>query len=171
VGGKRDFGVSPDKRAIARAASRRIIAQHPGERSESGDVQPRAGTDTREAGVGGQEAGPGSFSGGDVDVSITGVGTAGSGVAQSGPDDEEEIGQAQSSGGSEEFASGPPAQGRQPSSRRGGGGGGGAARGRGSTVTPISEDTTAGEQADTSVGFTSPERSSAAGRESSGSGR
>src|SRR5439155_9095576 len=118
-----------------------------------------------------QEAGPGSFSGGDVDVSITGVGTAGSGVAQSGPDDEEEIGQAQSSGGSEEFASGPPAQGRQPSSRRGGGGGGGAARGRGSTVTPISEDTTAGEQADTSVGFTSPERSSAAGRESSGSGR
>jgi hypothetical protein len=53
--------------------SRRISAQHPGERSESGDVQPRAGVDSREAGVGGRESGPGSFSGGDVDTVFTGV--------------------------------------------------------------------------------------------------
>jgi hypothetical protein len=68
-----DFGVPADKPAQQRAASRRIKAQHPGERSESGDVQPRAGVESREAGVGGREAGPGSFSGGDIDPSITGA--------------------------------------------------------------------------------------------------
>jgi hypothetical protein len=83
-----DFGVPADKPAAQRAVSRRIRAQHPGEHSESGDVQPRAGTETREAGVGGQEAGPGSFSGGDVDPSVVGVGFQGSGIAAAGPDDE-----------------------------------------------------------------------------------
>ena len=92
----------------------------------------------------------------------------GSGLAEGGPDREQDIGQAASTGGSEEFASGPPAAGRN---RRGDGGGGASRRARGSTVTPISEDTTSGEQADTSVGFTTPDSSSTSGRESTGMGR
>jgi len=70
---KGDFGVPASKPAQQRAVSRRIIAQHPGEHSDSGDVQPRAGVDSREAGVGGRESGPGSFSGGDVDTDFTGI--------------------------------------------------------------------------------------------------
>jgi hypothetical protein len=79
-----DFGIPPNKRA-ALQASRRIIAQHPGEQCDSGDVQPRAGVESRVAGVGGREAGAGSFSGGDFDPDIVGVGPEGGGVAQSPP--------------------------------------------------------------------------------------
>jgi hypothetical protein len=99
-GGKGDFGVPPDKPAIQLAVSKRIREQHPGERSESGDVQPRAGAESREAGVGGREAGPGSFSGGDLDPEISGVGYEGRGLSQAGPDEPAEIGRAESTGGS-----------------------------------------------------------------------
>jgi hypothetical protein len=53
---------------------------------ETDDRQPRAGVESREAGVGGREAGPGSFSGGDIDVDITGVGSEGVGLSQDGPE-------------------------------------------------------------------------------------
>jgi hypothetical protein len=65
-----DFGIEP-KRAVGRAAE---------------TTQPRAGAESRVAGVGGQEAGPGSYSGGDIDPSIVGVGTGGTGVSQAGPE-------------------------------------------------------------------------------------
>jgi hypothetical protein len=80
VGGALDFGVNPDNRGARRA--------------EGDDRQPRAGTASREAGVGGREGGAGSFSGGDIDIDIVGVGTGGAGVAQTGPDEQDDIGRA-----------------------------------------------------------------------------
>jgi hypothetical protein len=109
-GGKADFGVGNSNRPAQRAASR-TSRERSTQRRNPRDLPPRAGVESREAGVGGQESGPGSYSGGDVDPSVIGVGT-GSGVAASGPDDESNIGAAETTGGSEEFASGPPAAGR-----------------------------------------------------------
>jgi hypothetical protein len=52
---------------------------------------PRSGGQrTRESGVGGVDSGPGSSSGGDVDTDIVGVGTQGTGLSESGPDERTE---------------------------------------------------------------------------------
>ena len=110
VGGKGDFGVSADQdnRVDRDYTSRNTKASDPGA------AQPRAGGlgGTRESGAGGSEVGTGASSGGDIDTDIVGVGTGGSGIAQSGvvgrppgPDD--------SDGSSREFASGPPAKGEK----------------------------------------------------------
>ena len=51
--------------------------------------QPRSSqSGGRTAGVGARDSGPGSGSGGDIDTDITGVGSEGAGLAQSGPDDD-----------------------------------------------------------------------------------
>jgi hypothetical protein len=109
VGGEGDFGARADQenRIDREYASRNTRNSDPGvahPRSSVGGV--------RDAGVGGNEVGPGANSGGDVDTDIIGVGTGGTGIAQSGttgrppgPDD--------SDGTSREFASGPPAQGEK----------------------------------------------------------
>jgi hypothetical protein len=62
--------------------------------------------------VGATNSGPGSGSGGDVDTDITGVGFGGAGLAQSGPEDPDSIGAAESDGTSDEFASGSRARGQ-----------------------------------------------------------
>jgi hypothetical protein len=127
---------------------------------------PRAGTDSREAGVGGQEAGPGSYSGGDIDPTTTGVGFGG--VAASGPDDPNRLGKAETTGGSEEFASGPPARGENQGRRRGRAGGskqirGGTTHDRSgddSATGDASAERDAGRSGSTSaVGFTSADQS------------
>ena len=81
-----DFGVEQDNLAEQRRKSDEIRQQPGG--THRGSRQARAGTESRVAGVGGQEGGAGSFSGGDVDVEITGVGDEGDGLAESGPDEE-----------------------------------------------------------------------------------
>jgi len=112
---RNDFGVEQDNREYQMRKSDEIREREGGD--HAGSRQPRAGVDSREAGVGGQEAGTGSFSGGDTDTDVTGVGTGGTGVAQSGPDDQANIAAAETSGGSETFASGPPAEGRNQPAR------------------------------------------------------
>ena len=81
--------------------------------SDPGNTHPMAWEHdgVRDHGAGAPDTGPGSASGGDLSPDFIGVGTGGSGIAQSGeirrppgPDD--------SDGTSNEFASGPPAQGR-----------------------------------------------------------
>lgn len=110
VGGRGDFGVPGDKPAQQLGASRRT----------KGTIsQGRSGVDSREAGVGGQEAGPGSFSGGDVDTDVTGVGTGG-GLSQAGPDDPATIGQASTTGSSDEFGSPRGPSSEPPTGRNGG---------------------------------------------------
>ena len=110
VGGKGDFGVPADEnnRIDRDYASRNT------KMSDPGAAQPRAGAlgGARESGAGGSDVGTGASSGGDLDTDIVGVGTGGSGIAQSGtvgrppgPDD--------SDGSSREFASGPPAKGEK----------------------------------------------------------
>ena len=86
-----DFGVPARNLRVANIVSEET--RHRGTvKNEAGDLQPRAGVESREAGVGGREAGPGSFSGGDADPTITGVGFGG--IAQSGPDSDDSIGAA-----------------------------------------------------------------------------
>lgn len=110
VGGEGDFGVKADEnnRLDREYTSRNTKASDPGA------AQPRSSAMSggRESGAGGNAVGSGSSSGGDIDTSIVGVGTGGSGIAQSGttqrppgPDD--------SDGTSREFASGPPAKGEK----------------------------------------------------------
>ena len=90
---KADFGIPARNLRVANIVSEKT--KHRGTiEKEAGDLQPRAGVESREAGVGGREAGPGSFSGGDADPNITGVGFGGSGIAQSGPDSDDSIGAA-----------------------------------------------------------------------------
>jgi hypothetical protein len=142
VGGALDFGVSPRRREEALDVSRR---------TRGDTATARAGTDSRVAGVGGRESGPGSHSGGDLDPSITGVGTGGSAISQAGPDEPGEMGAAETTGGSEQFASGPPAQGRNqlPPDQIGGGPpvrGSTVDRGEASTLSPDAEGSEFGER-------------------------
>jgi hypothetical protein len=109
VAGRGDFGIEASNRRVARGASAKAKRRAAGDRDPD-DRQPRAGTESREAGVGSRESGPGSGSGGDIDTDVVGVGDA-RGLSQSGPDDEADIGAADTTGGSEQFASGPPARG------------------------------------------------------------
>jgi len=81
AGGKGDFGIPPDKLAVERDRLEEMRHRH-GVSSDIDDRPPRAGSQTRVAGVGGREAGPGSYSGGDVDSDIVGV-AGGSGLAES----------------------------------------------------------------------------------------
>jgi hypothetical protein len=117
-------------------------AQPRGRSKDAGEGLPRSeagrahGPGDRTHGVGSYVAGPGSGSGGDLDPDIIGIDDE-TGVAQTGPDDEDEIGEAETSGGSEEFASGPPAEGRNELPRGTHGGGG---RPRGDTVDHGGED-------------------------------
>jgi hypothetical protein len=117
---KGDFGVPADDTRNANRVSEQT--KHRGgsvEPPREGDLQPRAGVESREAGVGGREAGAGSSSGGDLDPDITGVGSAGDGLAEGGPDDANSIGQAETSADRDDFASGPPARGdNQPATGR-----------------------------------------------------
>jgi len=78
VGGKGDFGISEKKLRPNEIPAHRDILEElrhrPGVGGRDIDERPpRAGTESREAGVGGREAGPGSYSGGDVDPEFTGV--------------------------------------------------------------------------------------------------
>ena len=110
-----DFGVPARNRRVANLVSQKT--KHRGTvENEQGDLQPRAGVESREAGVGGREAGPGSFSGGDADPDVTGVGSGGRGLAQAGPD--QNIGAAETDGSSDQFASGPRARGRNQRKRK-----------------------------------------------------
>lgn len=79
VGGRGDFGAPESDTVARRYASSATKRQDPG-------AQPghSIGEGTRVSGVGGTSAGPGSSSGGDLDTDIIGVGTGGSGIAQSG---------------------------------------------------------------------------------------
>ena len=77
-----DFGVRADDQQGMRAASEK-------ERSDS--LPPRAGSESREAGVGGRESGPGSYSGGDLDPDVIGLGDEGDGIAQSGPEPDDQF--------------------------------------------------------------------------------
>jgi hypothetical protein len=110
VGGEGDFGESGSEN---NRLDRDYVSRNT-KRSDPGAAQPRSGTLTggRESGAGGSAVGTGASSGGDIDTDIVGVGTGGSGIAQSGvvnrppgPDD--------SDGSSREFASGPPAKGEK----------------------------------------------------------
>jgi len=121
AGGKTDFGV-PERLALSEYARRKSRAakfqpttSHPSDpRQEIGAIQ----EGRRESGVGKSNAGPGAASAGDLDPDIIGVGTGGSGISQSGPD--EQVSPAEeSTGGSEQFASGPPAVGKNQRRRRG----------------------------------------------------
>jgi len=81
--GKNDFGV-PESGS---ERDRNYVSQET-KANDRGAMQPRSeGEGTRVSGVGARESGPGSSSGGDVDTDIIGVGTGGSAVSQSGPDD------------------------------------------------------------------------------------
>lgn len=74
-----DFGVSPDDTTEVKYASHAALSQDPGRR------QARSGDEAdgrREVGVGIDGGGVGAGSGGDIDPDIVGVGTHGSGVAQ-----------------------------------------------------------------------------------------
>ena len=115
---KGDFGVPADDTRNANRVSEQT--KHRGgsiEPPRQGDLQPRAGVDSREAGVGGREAGAGSNSGGDLDPDIVGVGSGGDGLAEGGPDDVNTIGQAESSTDRDDFASGAPARGANQSAK------------------------------------------------------
>ena len=110
VGGEGDFGESANENnRIDRDYTSRNTKM-----SDRGAAQPRSSgmAGARESGAGGSAVGTGASSGGDIDTDIVGVGTGGSGIAQSGsvgrppgPDD--------SDGSSREFASGPPAKGEK----------------------------------------------------------
>jgi hypothetical protein len=81
-GGKRDFGVPETEHERDRAyVSQETRANDPG-----GMPEHSANPGNRVTGVGGNASGTGSSSGGDVDTDVIGVGTGGSGLAQSGPD-------------------------------------------------------------------------------------
>jgi hypothetical protein len=125
-----DFG-TPVENAQPRGRAKDAAEGLP--RSETGRAH---GPGDRTHGVGSYVAGPGSGSGGDVDPDVIGI-DDGTGLAQDGLDDEDEIGEAETSGGSEEFASGPPAEGRNQLPRGTHGGGG---RPRGDTVDHSGED-------------------------------
>jgi hypothetical protein len=78
IGGKGDFGV-PESDVVERS----YTSANP-RASDRGAAQPHAGEDGgRVAGVGGKASGPGASSGGDIDTDIIGLGTGGSGIAQS----------------------------------------------------------------------------------------
>ncbi len=79
--------------------------------ADPGAAQPHSGEDdgVRTSGAGGVDSGVGSSSGGDLDTDFIGVGTGGSGISQSGPDDS--MGADETDGSSDQFASGPRAQG------------------------------------------------------------
>jgi hypothetical protein len=134
-----DFGVPVDEVRDREYASKNT------KRADPGSALPHAGLDAdRTAGAGGPASGPGSLSGGDLDPDIVGVGTGGSGVAQSGmagrppgPDD--------SDGSSNEMASGGPAKGE--GDRSGIGKIGGPTRVHG-TVHSASDDLTSSTGAD-----------------------
>jgi hypothetical protein len=116
VRAKGDFGIPARKRDVALAASEET-KNRPGGKRRQDPRQPRTGVDSRQSGVGKRDAGPGSDSGGDLDADVVGI--TGAALAQSGPDEEANIGAAETSGGSEEFASGPPARGQnQPRGRQ-----------------------------------------------------
>jgi hypothetical protein len=76
-----------------------------------------------------------------VDTDVTGVGFGG--VAASGPDDVDRLGEAETTGGSEEFASGPPARGENQGGRRGRVGG--SKQVRGTTHDRSGDDTATGD--------------------------
>ena len=81
-GGKRDFGVPETEHERDRAyVSEETKANDPGGRPEHS-----ANPGNRVTGAGGNASGTGSSSGGDIDTDLIGVGTGGTGVAQSGPD-------------------------------------------------------------------------------------
>ncbi|MGB7159970.1 MAG: hypothetical protein WBD40_18030, partial [Tepidisphaeraceae bacterium] len=79
-GSGNDFGIPPDE-AIRRVRRGEDLAgthqSHRSGRAGASDVP-------RDAGVGAPDDGPGSHSGGDVSPDFTGVGTGGSGIAESG---------------------------------------------------------------------------------------
>jgi hypothetical protein len=110
VGGEGDFGESANEN---NRLDRDYVSRNT-KMSDPGAAQPRSSgmAGARESGAGGSAVGTGASSGGDLDTDIVGVGTGGSGIAQSGvagrppgPDD--------SDGSSREFASGPPAKGEK----------------------------------------------------------
>lgn len=110
VGGEGDFGESANEN---NRLDRDYVSRNT-KMSDPGAAQPRSSgvAGARESGAGGSAVGTGASSGGDIDTDIIGVGTGGSGVAQSGsvgrppgPDD--------SDGSSREFASGAPAKGEK----------------------------------------------------------
>ena len=83
-GGKNDFGV-PE--TWTRNRSRICLARKQKSNDPGGSFS-HSGSDTaRTTGVGGNKSGVGSSSGGDVDTDIIGVGTGGTTISQSGPDD------------------------------------------------------------------------------------
>ena len=104
----KDFGIPSLE---ANEQSRRGGGRRVGASEDPGTHGRSQGPGQRVSGVGGRAAGPGSSSGGDIDPDIVGVGTGGSGLAQSAPG-AVTTGPASSTGGSEEFASGPPARGK-----------------------------------------------------------
>lgn len=85
-GGKRDFGV-PES---GHERDRQYVSQET-KSQDPGGMPPHAGDNgSRVAGVGGNESGVGSSSSGDIDPDIVGVGTGGTTISQSGPDDRKE---------------------------------------------------------------------------------
>lgn len=116
VSGKGDFGVPVrEGRTLERDyASRNTKA------SDRGVAQPRSSEfeGNRTHGAGGTASGDGSSSGGDLDPDILGVGTGGSGVAASGPDDRPGI---ETDGSTRGRASGPPAAGKNQGGPEAGG--------------------------------------------------
>jgi hypothetical protein len=117
-----DFGVRPDDRN-----ERQYVSQNTKHQDKGGSSQRmRTGDSARESGVGSTSGGRGAGSGGDLDTDIVGVGTGGSGISQSGPDDRTEGADMTTRGGSEPFAApGPKGHPNAQPSR---------SKGRGSTV-------------------------------------
>jgi hypothetical protein len=160
VGSRGDFGV-PE--GIGPSADRDYVSENT-KRSDPGASRPASHEHdgVRTSGAGADYSGPGSASGGDIDTDIVGVGTGGSGLAQSGPDDR--TGPDDSDGTSNEFASPVPkgqagqanvipAQGRN---QGGVGKVGGSKRVRGST-TRSSPDISTGQAAQGADAATNPE--------------
>ena len=110
VGGEGDFGESANEN---NRLDRDYVSRNT-KMSDPGAAQPRSGgiAGARESGAGGSAVGTGASSCGDIDTDIVGVGTGGSGIAQSGSVGRPP-GTDDSDGSSREFASGPPAKGEK----------------------------------------------------------
>ncbi len=109
IGGEGDFGAPAGGE---RTAERDYVSRNT-KMSDPGAAQPWdfEHDGKRDHGAGGRDSGPGSASGGDLDTDIVGVGTGGTGIAQSG-EINRPPGKDDSDGSSDAFASGAHAEGR-----------------------------------------------------------
>jgi hypothetical protein len=102
AGGRGDFGAKESDRTERNYASRATRSGDPG-----ANPGHNIGDGTRVSGVGGSSGGAGASSGGDIDTDIIGVGTRGSGIAESGGADRT-TGADITEGEEDTFASEPP---------------------------------------------------------------